>query len=298
MLRSHSSGPTIQRPEITPHQDEGFRRWLSQRHALAHVSNDAIEAVEKRSGNTFLDSYQLIVVTGSQEYISHETLDLLQRYVERGGKLYLSTTEFAFWIVRFESNGDTMLNFRVDPRDDPLRVGFPDRVASLGDIVRNIEDHFGVALSHGIGLDTGFSPSPIVVLAPHHWALAGSGLFAGDELTTTHGGYAPGAWIAGEPPKIVSADVPAAHQEIIAAGTSPALLAPWWVDSDILIDGLQNHTFPRDLPFDTVTNPVVGVLHVGAGSIFIDPAVYWRAPYDLQVAQMIDRLLDRWGAPK
>jgi len=299
MLRSHTQSPggPIDPPYSTPHQDEVFRRWLSARHELAYASNDSMEMLERRFGGRFLDSYPLVVVTGSQEYISHELLDLLQRYVERGGHLYLSTTEFAFWIVRFESDGDAMVVYKTDPRRDPLSARFPDRVAALGDVVRNIEDDFGVALSHGIGINTGFGGSPILVLDPDHWALAGSGLSAGADLTIANKWLSPGAWIDGHPLKIVSADIPPIHQEIIAAGAMPALIAPSWVDLDIRIDGVQNKTFPRDLPSDTVTSPVVAVLHVGAGTILVDSGIYYRAPYDPPVAGMIERVFERWGVP-
>jgi hypothetical protein len=106
---------------VPPHYkgyDRGFIRWLALHHEQPDfLSDDDLDALA--DGSRLARSYDLVVFSGHEEYVTKHEFDVVERYRDLGGDLaFLSANNFFY---RVEKRGDLM-HGRVRWRD----VGRPE----------------------------------------------------------------------------------------------------------------------------------------------------------------------------
>jgi hypothetical protein len=93
---------------VPPHYagyDRGLARWLAHTgKQVDFLTDDDLEGIE--SGDRLARSYDLIVFSGHEEYVTPHAYDLVQRYRDLGGNLmFLSANNFFY---RVERHGDSI----------------------------------------------------------------------------------------------------------------------------------------------------------------------------------------------
>jgi hypothetical protein len=143
-----------------------------------------------------LDSYDLVLSVGHDEYWSAGQRDAVERFVAAGGNLASMSGNTMFWQVRLERDGDSMvchkykahLNDPViaagNPHEmtgmwaDPL-VGRPETAILGAGSAWGLYSRFGQATPRGAGAFTVYRDS--------HWLFEGTGLRYGDLLGARDG---------------------------------------------------------------------------------------------------------------
>jgi hypothetical protein len=102
---AHLTRPFVDRG-VPPHYtgyDRGFLRWLAKEHkGVDFFTDDDLERIG--SGDALARSYDLIVFSGHEEYVTPHEYDITERYRDLGGNLmFLSANNFFY---RVERRGD------------------------------------------------------------------------------------------------------------------------------------------------------------------------------------------------
>ncbi len=137
-----------------------------------------------------LDRYRVVASVGHDEYWSWGMRDTMDRWIDAGGRWVILSGNTAFWQVRYESDGQTMVCHKGRARfDDPLsgvddrrltsmwsdpRIGRPETTTTGLTFTRGGYHRVGLAVAGG---DGGYT-----VHRPDHWLFAGTDLAAGDLL--------------------------------------------------------------------------------------------------------------------
>jgi hypothetical protein len=93
---------------VPPHYhgyDRGFLRWLAVNHKRADfLSDDDLDRIAV--GPALAHAYDLVVVSGHEEYVTGHEYDVIERYRDLGGNLaFLSANDIFYKVVK---HGDTM----------------------------------------------------------------------------------------------------------------------------------------------------------------------------------------------
>jgi hypothetical protein len=256
LLRSHTyaaSADRIATPVWRPHEGDGLRKWLDTRMDLDYVSNDALE----RLGSAFLARYPLVVVTGTQEYLSDAQISLLSDYVRSGGNLLLGSTEFGYGVVR---------------HDEPDRLVY----TAVRDHSAEFADFFGISWEWGKRLEArGFQPMRVV--NAEHWAFRDSGFVDGDKMSNV-AGFAAGAWVVRRSDGrycLASSRLPCDQVELLAVADYPH------------IEPVDGHA---------QTSGILALVRQGAGRILVAPAwivAQHESSYDTRTKIVMANVVDR-----
>jgi len=273
-----------------------------------------------------LDRYRVVASVGHDEYWSSGMRDTMDRWVEAGGRWVILSGNTAFWQVRYEADGRTMICHKGRARfDDPLsgvddrlmtsmwsdpRVGRPETSTIGLTFTRGGYHRVGRAVTGGSG---GYT-----VHQPDHWIFAGTGLAAGDLLGAGANivGYEVDgcamAW-TDHVPSPTGEDGAPADLEILA--TAPARLisitehhceapvALWAsVDPPGDLEGvamiLNDTATPSQAQLDTLGSghAVMGLFERGAGSVVNAGTTDWvyGLDDDPQVQQVTNNIIERF----
>ena len=136
--------------------------------------------------------HQLLLSVGHDEYWSWEMRDSVETHIERGGNVAFLSGNTAFWQVRAEDDGQTMVCHKL--LDDPF-VGAGDtarRTSMWSDprIGRPETEMTGVTFTRGgyarIGQGVPRGAGGYTVWRPDHWLFEGTDLRYGDVLGAEH----------------------------------------------------------------------------------------------------------------
>ena len=139
-----------------------------------------------------LDGYELLLSVGHDEYWSWEMRDAVEAFVTGGGNAAFLSGNVAFWQVRSEDDGRTMIAYKQQLAADPVYGSDrQDRLTSIWSdhLIGRPENHLtGLSFSRGgyhrIGLRSPQGAGGYQVERPEHWLLEGTGLEYGDLLGT------------------------------------------------------------------------------------------------------------------
>ncbi len=111
---------------VPPHYhgyDRGFIRWLAvNRKRADFVSDDDLDAIA--SGAALARAYDLIVVSGHEEYVTGHEYDLIQHYRDLGGNLaFLSANDVFYKVVKHGDEMDGRWRWRDVGRPEAALVG-------------------------------------------------------------------------------------------------------------------------------------------------------------------------------
>lgn len=166
------------------------RRFVAWAEARG-IRLDFVTSLDLHAERDVLDAYRLFVSVGHDEYWSWEMRDTVEGFVARGGNAAFFSGNTAFWQVRIEDGGRTMVCFKDRaPALDPV-VGTAEarRMSGLWShpsIARPENALTGVSFCRGgyarIGGGTPDGSGGYTVWRPEHWAFEGTELRYGDLL--------------------------------------------------------------------------------------------------------------------
>jgi len=139
-----------------------------------------------------VEGHRLVLSVGHDEYWSWEMRDTVEGHIDRGGNVAFFSGNTAFWQVRSEDDGRTMVCHKLS--DDPMTDGVPDerRTSIWSDprIGRPETAMTGVTFTRGgyarIGQGVPRGAGGYTVWRPDHWLFDGTDLRYGDVLGVEH----------------------------------------------------------------------------------------------------------------
>ncbi|RXT02383.1 N,N-dimethylformamidase beta subunit family domain-containing protein [Ammoniphilus sp. CFH 90114] len=172
--------------------EEIFVKWLEEK----GYSVDYAIQYDLDSKPGLLDSYQMYLSVGHDEYWSWKERDVVENWIEEGGNLAMFSGNSVFWQVRFEDEGKRMVCYKHKATElDPV-MGTPEEkyVTSIwsSKVIQRPENHLtGISFTRGGYARTGMSvprgSAGYTVYRPDHWAFEGTGLEYGDLLGNLEG---------------------------------------------------------------------------------------------------------------
>lgn len=260
--------------------EEGLMRWLRANGPdVDYCSN-----LDLHLDPDALRRYRLLVVNGHDEYWSWEMRDQVEDFVRTGGNLAVFGANTAWWQMRLEDAGRTMVCYR-DATADPLAGTAPQRttVEWSSDPVNRPENTLtGLSFRTGAGCWGPSMPKmrreAYTVAFSEHWVFAGTGLADGDTFARGGLGYETDAadleFTDGVPAATGMDGTPASFAVLATAD-----LRHW--------DAYGQGGWA-----------VLGVFESGAGTVFNAGTVNWGSVLDDPVVDRITRnVLTRLSAP-
>ncbi|MFE6715129.1 N,N-dimethylformamidase beta subunit family domain-containing protein [Streptomyces sp. NPDC057695] len=271
-LTAPGGGPPPERWE------EPFLRWL-------HRTGRPVEycsGFDLHDGAGLLAPYRLLVVNGHDEYWTAEMRDAVEGFVRRGGNLAVLAGNTAWWQIRLEDDGRTMVCHR-DAAADPVSAVDPARSTvewSSSPVDRPENTMTGVSFRQGAGawgdgMDL-IGGEAYTVRFADHWVFEGTGLRDGDAFARGAMGYETDAaeldWSAGVPRATGRDGTPRSFAVLATAD-----LRHW-------------RTYGQG------GWATMGVFRLGAGTVFNAATINWgRALHDPVVDRITRNVLDRFS---
>ncbi len=171
--------------------DLRFLEWCYRR----NIKIDCCSSIDVHSGAVDLNSYNLIVSIGHDEYWSKETRDNVEKFVEDGGHVCFFGANTCFWQVRFERNCRQMIGYKELAAKDPMVQPDPSRVSGMWGASPTNRPENGMTLGSyrsgggwwDIINDTDQERrygKAYSVAQPDHWVFEGTGLYLNDSFGT------------------------------------------------------------------------------------------------------------------
>ncbi len=164
------------------------RRFVAWAEATGFAFDYAIDADLEHPGR--LDDYDVLLTVGHNEYWTRGMRDAADTFVERGGRWAIFSGNTSFWQVRYDEPGQMTAYKGRAHRDDPVArtdqrhlmtsvwshpwLDHPETTTTGLTFSRGGYHRIGHAVPDGSGAYD--------VHEPDHWAFAGTGLGAGDQL--------------------------------------------------------------------------------------------------------------------
>ncbi|MEE1822056.1 hypothetical protein PUR61_07600 [Streptomyces sp. BE20] len=261
--------------------EEPLLHWLPRAgYPVEYCSG--LDLHDRPGGAELLSSYRLLVVNGHDEYWSAEMRDTVEEFARRGGNLAFFAANTAWWQIRLEDGGRTLVCHR-DAAADPVTATDPRRATvewSSSPVDRPENTMTGVSFRHGAGAwGDGMAVigrESYTVRFADHWVFDGTGLADGDTFARGALGYETDAaeldWSAGVPRATGRDGTPRSFAVLATAD-----LRHWRAHGQ---GGWAT----------------MGVHRLGAGTVFNAATINWgRALGDPVVDRITRNVLDRLG---
>lgn len=165
-----------------------FVRWAEQ----AGFGIDMAVNADLHFRPELLDRYDVLLSVGHDEYWSAGMRDAVDDFVDGGGRWAIFSGNTAFWQVRYEDDGRTMVCYKGAARfTDPVRDSQPELLTSMWSdpwIGRPETSTTGLTFTRGgyhrIGGAMPNGTGDFEIHQPEHWAFEATDLAAGDRLGT------------------------------------------------------------------------------------------------------------------
>ncbi|MGC0419976.1 N,N-dimethylformamidase beta subunit family domain-containing protein [Embleya sp. AB8] len=261
--------------------EEGLLRWLRATGRPVEFCS----GLDLHGGERLLARYRLLVVNGHDEYWSKEQRDAVEAFVRRGGNLAIFAGNTAWWQMRLEDDGRTMVCHR-DALTDPMATIDPERVTvewSSAPVHRPENTMTGLSFRRGAGAwGEGMKvirEEAYLARFADHWVFAGTGLADGDKFGQGALGYETDAaeldWSTGVPRTTGRDGTPPSF--VVLATADLRHWARWGQGGDA----------------------VMGTFRLGAGTVFNAGTINWGSALADPVVDRITRnVLDRFTADR
>ncbi|OPC78730.1 hypothetical protein B4N89_31705 [Embleya scabrispora] len=258
--------------------EEGLLRWLRATGRPVEFCS----GLDLHGGNELLARYRLLVINGHDEYWSREQRDTVEDFVRRGGNLAIFAGNTAWWQMRLEDDGRTMVCHR-DAVADPMAAIDPERVTvewSSAPVHRPENTMTGLSFRRGAGAwGEGMKvirEEAYIARFTDHWVFAGTGLADGDKFAQGALGYETDAaeldWSTGVP-RATGRD-----------GTPPSFVV------------LATADLRHWARYGQGGDAVMGTFRLGAGTVFNAGTINWGSALADPVVDRVTRnVLDRLG---
>lgn len=256
--------------------EEPLLRWLPE----AGYPVEFCSGLDLDDGAELLSSYRLLVVNGHDEYWSAGMRDSVEAFVRKGGNLAVFAGNTAWWQIRLEDGGRTMVCHRdaaADPVTDPRHSTVE---WSSSPVDRPENSMTGVSFRNGAGAwGKGMAVmgrDAYTVRFADHWVFENTGLRDGDTFARGALGYETDAaeldWSAGVPRATGRDGTPRSFAVLATAD-----LRHWRA-------------------YGQGGWATMGVFRMGAGTVFNAATINWARALDDPVVDRITRnVLDRLG---
>lgn len=169
-----------------PSWERVFVQWAER----AGIGLDYAVNADLQHVPDLLHGRRLYLSVGHDEYWSWEMRDAVEQFVSAGGNAAFLSGNVAYWQVRLEDDGRTMVGYKQRFADDPvLGTDRADRVTSIWSdrlIGRPENEMTGLSFVRGgyhrIGRAVGAGAGGYTVHRPDHWLFEGTGVGRGDLL--------------------------------------------------------------------------------------------------------------------
>jgi hypothetical protein len=261
--------------------EHGLMAWLR----VNGIAADYCSGLDLHDhGAELLSGYRMLVVNGHDEYWTKEMRDTVEAFTRRGGNVAFFAANTAWWQMRLEDNGRTMVCYR-DAVADPMSTVDAERVTvewSSAPVNRPENTMTGVSFRRGAGCWGPAMPlmreESYTARFADHWVFAGTGLSDGDRFGRGCLGYETDAADFEERdgvPRATGRDGTPTSFVILAT----ADLAHW-------------------SRYGQGGAATMGVFTSGAGTVFNSGTLNWGSALDDPVVDRITRnVLDRLSAP-
>ncbi|WP_406099927.1 N,N-dimethylformamidase beta subunit family domain-containing protein [Streptomyces sp. NBC_01013] len=258
--------------------EEPLLRWLPE----AGYPVEFCSGLDLHEGDELLSSYRLLVINGHDEYWSSGMRDSVEAFVRKGGNLAVFAGNTAWWQIRLEDGGRTMVCHR-DAAADPVTAMDPRLTTvewSSSPVDRPENSMTGVSFRNGAGAwGKGMAligRDSYTARFAGHWVFEGTGLADGDAFARGALGYETDAaeldWSAGVPRSTGRDGTPRSFTVLATAD-----LRHWRA-------------------YGQGGWATMGVFRLGAGTVFNAATINWgRALSDPVVDRITRNVLDRLG---
>jgi hypothetical protein len=131
-----------------------------------------------------LEPYGCVLLVGHSEYWSGPERDRIEAFVDRGGKLAIFSGNTAFWKVRWENGGRTLVCRKWKGEAEDVADADKTHLWSHPLFARPEAEITGLSFLfggyHRLGLCAARGSGGYTVYRPEHWALEGADLYYGD----------------------------------------------------------------------------------------------------------------------
>ena len=190
----HAPKVSFQRPLNEPF-NVAFDNW--SQHLVRWLAKNGIAANfctshDLHADSKLLNSYQLYLSAGHDEYWTREMRDHLDAFVARGGNAAILGGNTCWWQARLEGNNDQTLVCYKSATTDPIHNPAL-KTVNWRDLQTPAPENTTIGLSFITGASwTNSFPRPVtpfITQRPEHWAFAGTGLAAGSGFAGEFVGY-------------------------------------------------------------------------------------------------------------
>jgi len=180
-MRTHRTSPYDGSAGFLNKWEHAFAAWAEPEGvALDYFTDHDLEAEPQ-----VLSGYAAVVVVGHSEYWSGPQRDQIERFVDAGGKLAVFSGNTAFWRVRWEDGGDTLIchkwrGFEAEPDAgaDGTHLWSHPAFARPEATITGLSFLFGGY--HRLGMCVSRGQGGYTIYRDRHWALEDTDLFYGD----------------------------------------------------------------------------------------------------------------------
>jgi len=181
--RAHGQSPYDGSAGYLDKWEHVFARWAEN----AGFEFDYLTDFDLDADPEALAAYDVVLLVGHSEYWSGPQRDRLEAFVDGGGRLAIFSGNTAFWKVRWEDQGRTLVCHKwngetaenVAPREATHLWSHP-MFARPEAAITGLSFIFGGY--HRLGLCAARGQGGYTVYRPEHWALQGADLYWGDVI--------------------------------------------------------------------------------------------------------------------
>ncbi|HEX4302705.1 MAG TPA: N,N-dimethylformamidase beta subunit family domain-containing protein [Rhizomicrobium sp.] len=179
--RAHAQSPYDGSAGYLNKWEHAFVRWAEGEEVLTF---DYLTDFDLDRDPAALDGYDVVLLVGHSEYWSGPERDTIEAFVDRGGRLAIFSGNTAFWKVRWEDEGRTLICHKWTGEDETVPDAAKTHLWSHPVFARPEAAITGLSFLYGgyhrLGLCAARGQGGYTVYRDTHWALAGTDLYYGD----------------------------------------------------------------------------------------------------------------------
>ena len=181
--RAHEQSPYDGSAGFLHKWEHAFVRWAE---SVENLNFDYLTDYDLDRDAATLDGYDVVLLVGHSEYWSARQRDCIEAFVDRGGKLAIFSGNTAFWKVRWENDGRTLVCHKWKGEAETIADSDKTHLWSHPMFGRAEAAITGLSFLYGgyhrLGLCAARGQGGYTIYRDKHWALEGTDLYYGDVI--------------------------------------------------------------------------------------------------------------------